>query len=84
VALVAVKPQMMGAALPRFRRSGGGGTLFVSVAAGTPLARFESVSAPARPIVRAMPNTPAAIGRGITALIGNAHATEAQMAWPRR
>ena len=29
----------------------------------------------ATPLVRAMPNTPAAIGRGITALTGNAHAT---------
>ncbi len=34
----------------------------------------------ATPLIRAMPNTPAAIGRGITALTGNANATEAQMA----
>jgi pyrroline-5-carboxylate reductase len=31
------------------------------------------------PIIRAMPNTPAAVGQGITAIIGNAHASEAQM-----
>ena len=31
---------------------------------------------PGTPVVRAMPNTPAAIGRGITALVGNAEATE--------
>ena len=80
VALVAVKPQMMGAALPSMQRLGGGGTLFVSVAAGTPLARFEAAFGAETPIVRTMPNTPAAIGRGISALIGNAAATEAHLA----
>ncbi|MCB1312089.1 MAG: pyrroline-5-carboxylate reductase [Sedimentitalea sp.] len=71
IVLVAVKPQMMGAALPALAAMGGGGTLFVSVAAGTPIAAFEAVLGKGTPIVRAMPNTPAAIGRGITALIGN-------------
>lgn len=80
VALIAVKPQMMGDALPRLQALGTGGTLFVSVAAGTLIASFEAVLGAASPIIRAMPNTPAAIGRGITALIGNAHATEAHMA----
>ena len=76
VALVAVKPQMMGEALPAMQALGGGRTLFVSVAAGTPLARFEAAFGEATPIVRTMPNTPAAIGRGISALIGNAAATD--------
>ena len=80
VALVAVKPQMMGAALPSMQALGGGGTLFVSVAAGTPLARFAAAFGAETPIVRTMPNTPAAIGRGISALIGNAAATEAHLA----
>jgi len=72
--LVAVKPQMMGAALPVLAGFGGGDTLFVSVAAGTPISAFEAVLGAETPIVRAMPNTPAAVGRGITAIIGNAHA----------
>ncbi len=71
IVLVAVKPQMMGQALPALAELGGGGTLFVSVAAGTPIAAFEAAFGSDTPIVRAMPNTPAAIGRGITALIGN-------------
>lgn len=79
VVLVAVKPQMMGAALPALTRLGGGGTLFVSVAAGTAMWNYEAVLGAATPIVRAMPNTPAAIGRGITALIGNVAATEADL-----
>lgn len=80
VVLIAVKPQMMGEALPGIRALGGGDTLFVSVAAGTSIATFERVLGENTPIVRAMPNTPAAIRRGITALIGNSHATEADMA----
>lgn len=79
VALVAVKPQMMGDALPAMQALGDGTTLFVSVAAGTPIARFETELGARTPIVRAMPNTPAAIGRGITAIIGNHHATDAQI-----
>ena len=80
VVLVAVKPQMMGEALPVLKKLGGGGTLFVSVAAGTPISAYEAVLGAATPIVRAMPNTPAAIGRGITALIGNGAASQADMA----
>lgn len=78
--LVAVKPQMMGEALPTLKRYGGGGVLFVSVAAGTSIATYEDLLGAATPVIRAMPNTPAAVGRGITALIGNARAGEDEMA----
>jgi len=71
VILIAVKPQMMGDALPAIAAFGGGGTVFVSVAAGTPLAAFEEAFGASSPIVRAMPNTPAAVGRGITAICAN-------------
>jgi pyrroline-5-carboxylate reductase len=77
--LLAVKPQMMADALPRVAALGGGRTLIVSVAAGTTLAQLERTFGPGTPIVRTMPNTPAAVGRGITALIGNAHAQEAAL-----
>ncbi|MEL7099316.1 MAG: pyrroline-5-carboxylate reductase [Pseudomonadota bacterium] len=69
--IVAVKPQMMAEALPTLQTWGDGGTLFVSVAAGTPIAYFEQVLGAGTPVVRAMPNTPAAVGRGITAIVGN-------------
>jgi len=71
--LVAVKPQTMAEALPDVAALGGGETLVISVAAGTPIARFEEVFGKNTPIIRAMPNTPAAIGQGITAIVGNAH-----------
>jgi pyrroline-5-carboxylate reductase len=79
VLLVAVKPQMMGEALPSAASLGGGRTVVLSIAAGTPIARFEAVMGAGTPVVRAMPNTPAAIGKGITGLVGNAHVTAAQM-----
>jgi pyrroline-5-carboxylate reductase len=79
IVLIAVKPQMMGAALPQIQKYGSGQTLFISVAAGTQIATFEDILGAETPIIRAMPNTPAAIGRGITALIGNDHAQEADL-----
>ncbi|MCC1491126.1 pyrroline-5-carboxylate reductase [Cognatishimia sp. F0-27] len=75
VVLIAVKPQMMTEALPSLRGFGNGQTLFVSVAAGTTLDTLSRTLGAEAPIIRAMPNTPAAIGQGITAMIGNAHAT---------
>lgn len=72
VVLIAVKPQMMGDALPAIAAFGGGDTVFLSVAAGTPLSAFEDAFGADSPIVRAMPNTPAAVGRGITAICANA------------
>ena len=80
VALLAVKPQMMGDALPAMTGFAGGDTLFISIAAGTSLANFEAVFGDASPIIRAMPNTPAAVGRGVSALIGNARTSEGDMA----
>jgi pyrroline-5-carboxylate reductase len=76
VVVLAVKPQMMGDALPAVSRLGGGETLFLSIAAGTTIATFESAFGSTTPIVRAMPNTPAAVGRGISAITGNTHAGE--------
>jgi len=79
IVLVAVKPQMMGAALPVLAALGNGTTLFLTVAAGTPITAYEAVLGANTPIIRAMPNTPAAIGKGITALIGNGKSVEDHM-----
>lgn len=75
VAVLAVKPQMMGAALPQLAALGDGDTLFLSIAAGTTLARLADSLGSTSPIIRAMPNTPAAVGAGISAMIGNAQIT---------
>ena len=84
VVLVAVKPQMMQAALPSLRQLGDCETLFISVAAGVRLAQFQDLLGSRTPIVRVMPNTPAAVGQGISALIGNANATEDHLALAQR
>ncbi|MFV0491165.1 MAG: pyrroline-5-carboxylate reductase [Pseudorhodobacter sp.] len=77
---IAVKPQMMAEALPALKPLGQGQTLFLSIAAGTTIARYETTFGVTTPIIRAMPNTPAAVARGITAIIGNAQAKEAHLA----
>jgi hypothetical protein len=79
VMVVAVKPQMMGDALLQVAAKGGGETVVLSIAAGTTIATFEKVFGAGTPVIRAMPNTPAAIGRGITALIANAHVGDDRM-----
>lgn len=76
--VLAVKPQTMSEALPRVATLAGPETLFLSIAAGTSLARLAAQLGAAAPVVRAMPNTPAAIGRAITALIGNDRVALAQ------
>lgn len=78
VVLIAVKPQMMGQALPQVANLGGA-SLIVTVAAGTKIASYEAAFGDDCRIVRAMPNTPAAVGRGITAIVGNSVASEADL-----
>lgn len=75
--VLAVKPQSMQEVLPGFSPCATEGTLVLSIAAGKPIRFFEGYF-PNSPIVRAMPNTPAAIDQGITALYANARATGAQ------
>ncbi|MEL6600654.1 MAG: pyrroline-5-carboxylate reductase [Pseudomonadota bacterium] len=80
VCVLAVKPQMMAEALPQIGDLAGPDTLFVSIAAGTSIEYFEAVLGQQAAIVRAMPNTPAAIGRGITALVGNEASSDKDLA----
>jgi pyrroline-5-carboxylate reductase len=78
VIVFAVKPQQMADVLPQYRRFAKPSTVFLSIAAGTPIRVFEAHLGADAAIVRAMPNTPAAIGQGITVVCPNANATEAQ------
>ncbi|MGF1562628.1 MAG: pyrroline-5-carboxylate reductase [Geminicoccaceae bacterium] len=76
----AIKPQTMAGALAAYVPLVGPGTLVVSIAAGTAIGRFEAVFGSSTAVVRAMPNTPAAIGRGATVLAANAVASESERA----
>jgi pyrroline-5-carboxylate reductase len=69
--VVAVKPQTAPEALPPLAQFVGSKTVIVSIMAGRTLGFLEKYL-PGAAIVRAMPNTPAAIGRGITVAVGNA------------
>ncbi|MEH6835921.1 MULTISPECIES: pyrroline-5-carboxylate reductase [Falsihalocynthiibacter] len=79
IVIVAVKPQMMDEALPILTPHGNGETLFLSVVAGRPIKSFEAALGANTPVIRSVPNTPAAISHGITAIFGNDHTSQAQM-----
>jgi pyrroline-5-carboxylate reductase len=80
VVVIAVKPQMMANAAPAYREVVGRGAVVLSIAAGKTIDHFETLYGPGTAIVRAMPNTPAAIGRGISVAVPNAHVSAAQRA----
>jgi pyrroline-5-carboxylate reductase len=75
--VLAVKPQVAADVLPQVAGLAGAETLVLSIMAGKTLAVLQA-GLPGRAIVRAMPNTPAAIGRGITVAVPNAAVTAEQ------
>jgi len=75
VILMAVKPQVMDDVFATVAPLAGPETVTLSIAAGKTIASFEKYLAPGRAVVRTIPNTPAAVGRGITACVANAHVT---------
>jgi pyrroline-5-carboxylate reductase len=76
--IVAVKPQMFRDAGDALKRWVAPSTLVVSIMAGTTIAALQEVCGGA--VVRAMPNTPAAIGRGITVAVPDVNVSAAQRA----
>jgi pyrroline-5-carboxylate reductase len=76
--VVALKPQMFREAGPMLQRYAGSSTLVVSIMAGTTIASIEAACGGS--VVRAMPNTPAAIGRGITVAVAAKNVSAAQRA----
>ena len=77
-AVVAVKPGDVASVSARLSELGT--VRIVSIAAGVRLAALES-AAPTAHIVRAMPNTPALVGEGATAICGGSRCGEDDMAW---
>ena len=80
VVVIAVKPQMMANAAPAYREVVGRGAVVLSIAAGKTIEHFETLYGAMTPVVRAMPNTPAAIGRGISVAVSNPHVSAGQRA----
>lgn len=75
--VVAVKPQTAPEVMPTLVPLVGPATVVVSIMAGRTL-RFLDAALPGAALVRAMPNTPAAIGRGITVAVANARVSAPQ------
>jgi pyrroline-5-carboxylate reductase len=75
IAVLAVKPQIMKEACGFIKSRLAAEVPVLSIAAGKPLSFYEEIFGPSRPVIRAMPNTPAAIGHGISVLCANAEVT---------
>jgi pyrroline-5-carboxylate reductase len=69
--IIAVKPQVIRDVLANYRGWGDGAATFVSIAAGTPIATFTQILGAETPVIRCMPNTPAAIGKGMMVTFAN-------------
>ncbi len=76
--IVAVKPQVIDEVWPALAKLSGPGTVTLSVVAGRKLESFERVLPTGSAVVRAMPNTPVAIGKGMTVCCPNENVTNEQ------
>lgn len=76
--VLAVKPQTMDEVAPDYRPLADKGALILSIAAGRTVASLSKHLGEGAAIVRAMPNTPAAIGKGMTVAYAGMSVTEAQ------
>jgi pyrroline-5-carboxylate reductase len=72
--VLAVKPQMAPEVMPQLARFVGRDTVVVSIMAGRTIGFLAKNLPKGTGIVRAMPNTPASVGRGITVAVPNARA----------
>jgi pyrroline-5-carboxylate reductase len=78
VVVVAVKPGDVAATLESAQPALGDRALVLSIAAGITIETLEAL-APGRPVVRAMPNTPATVGKGASAVAAGRHADDAHL-----
>ena len=81
--VLSIKPQIMDKVLREIGEHLQPGTLVISIAAGVDTETIESAVAEGVRVVRAMPNTPALVGAGATAISAGHHASEADLATAR-
>jgi len=84
VVVVAVKPHQVGAVLEEVAPALGSDVVVVTVAAGLAAAFYEARLPAGTPVVRVMPNTPAVVGKGASAVAPGAHASEEHVALTER
>jgi len=80
VVVLATKPQVLAQLLPGVAAALAPETLLISVAAGVPTGLIERALPAGTRVVRTMPNTPALVGAGATAIAAGSHATEEDLA----
>jgi len=78
VVVLAVKPQVMEDVIPTYRRYAEKGALILSIAAGTHISLFEQYFGADAAVIRTMPNTPAAIRKGMLVSCANSHVSDEQ------
>lgn len=83
ILVLSVKPQIMDRVLLEVSKKVEKDTLVISVAAGTPIEAIESRLPSGARVIRAMPNTPALVSCGATALSPGSHATDEDLALAR-
>ena len=76
VVVLCVKPQIFAEAAPGAKAFVGPNTLVISIMAGVTIAAVQHLMETNR-VIRAMPNTPGQIGKGVTAFVAAAHCTDA-------
>lgn len=76
IVMLAVKPQMMAAVLPEIIAHYGTSPLYVTIAAGLTLDFYQTCLGNQTRLIRAMPNTPVALGKGVTSLMAGTAATD--------
>ena len=84
VLVVAVKPNVVGEVLDEVAPALRPGALVVSIAAGLPISFYEQRLPEGTAVVRVMPNTPAVVGRGVSAISAGTHADADDLALVRR
>lgn len=78
ILILAVKPQILDLATEALKNHVLDKCLVLSIAAGKSLASIEAIFGSKQPIIRVMPNTPAAIGQGASVAIANSNASDQQ------
>lgn len=86
IVILALKPMTVPVVLKQVAAAGAlrRGALVISIAAGVRIAKIEEIVGKQIAVIRAMPNTPCAIGRGMTVLSRGTRATNSQVALARR
>lgn len=84
IVVLSVKPQILSRVLDEVADAIRADALVISIAAGVPVATIQSRLASGTRVVRAMPNTPALVDAGATAIAGGEHARESDLADAKR